>query len=317
MKKAIFAAVILALAVLPARAVPKILNYQGFLTESGSPVTGTRDMTFRVFAAPTGGAALFTEVHAAANTVTVSAGNFNVLVGELTAGGIPVSVFNGDDRYMEVEVGAVILPRQRIVSVAYAIRSETASAVRPMLRFTRVKLASSGSDASKDAQCVSELGDGYATALISEVAALSGNGGSDRPNVFFTFAGTSDLWSYGDGNAGFDRPSLVRRVSGNGQIACVNKAAPVRSTRTLVAPADGDAAKDSQCTAEFGGDYAAATVLDLAAAIRGPFGGSVGEIPVIFAAETDVFDMGGTGGVIELAFSSSPPAQGPLICIRR
>src|SRR3990167_9180077 len=115
MKKAIFAAAILTLTALSAQAVPKILNYQGFLTEAGNPVTGTRDMTFRVFAAPTGGIELFTEVHAGADTVTVTDGNFNVLVGELTAGGIASSVFDGNDRYMEVTVGAMVLPRQRIV----------------------------------------------------------------------------------------------------------------------------------------------------------------------------------------------------------
>lgn len=319
MKKAIYAAAIMVLAAMPAMAVPKILNYQGFLTESGSPVTGTRDMNFRVFAAPTGGAALFTEVHGGANTVTVTNGNFSVLVGELTAGGIPVAVFDGGDRYMEVEVGAVILPRQRIVSVAYSIRSETASAVRPMLRFTRAKLASTDGDVNKEAQCVSELGDGYAAAVLPEIMALTGSGQTPQgSDIFFTFAVTSDLWEYADDGSFAAQMKRRSDISGSGQIACVNRAAPVRSTRATVAAGDSGAAKDAQCAVEFGGDYVAATVLDFTAGIRGSYADSDNNSVMVFAGDNRVFTtQTGYGTVMLREFNRPLPAYVPLICIRR
>lgn len=324
MKKLIFAAVILTLTTLQAHAVPKILNYQGFLTESGTPVTGTRDMTFHIFAAPTGGSALFTEVHDGADTVTVSTGNFSVLVGELTGGGIPAAVFNGSDRYMEVVVGAVTLPRQRIVSVAYAIRSETAMAVRPLMRFTRATLASTDSDAGKEALCVSELGDEYTAANLSEVTTLSGTGLSIALNHYFTCAGTLIRWTYGQGEPGQYPPGMefLARDSGSGQIACVYRAAPMRATRTLVTPTNSDAAKDAQCASEFGNDYVAATVLDLATVSRGLLGTfdptvTSPPIHVVFATETETFGIA-QGAIIPFSYTPfTPPTQSALVCIRR
>lgn len=104
-------------------AVPQVLNFQGRLVESGLPVSGSRSMLFKIYDAPSGGAQLFSE----SRTVSVSTGIFNVLIGETTSGGIPLSVFNGSDRYVEVQVGSQTLPRQRVVSVGYAFMSETAA----------------------------------------------------------------------------------------------------------------------------------------------------------------------------------------------
>jgi len=79
-------------------------------------------MTFRIFDAQTGGNQVFSE----SQSVIVSTGIFNVLIGAATSGGIPLSVFDGTDRYIEVQVGAQTLPRQRIVSVAYTFKSQNA-----------------------------------------------------------------------------------------------------------------------------------------------------------------------------------------------
>lgn len=97
-------------------AVPQVLNFQGRLVESGLPVSGSRSMLFKIYDAPSGGVQLFSE----SRTVNVSTGIFNVLIGEATVGGIPLPVFDGGDRYIEVQVGAQVLPRQRVVSVAHA-----------------------------------------------------------------------------------------------------------------------------------------------------------------------------------------------------
>lgn len=103
--------------------VPQVLNFQGRLLESGALVNGNRAMTFKIFDAISGGNQLFAE----SRSVNVSTGVFSVLVGDATTGGIPLSVFDGGDRYIEVQVGAQTLPRQRVVSVGYSFRSDSAS----------------------------------------------------------------------------------------------------------------------------------------------------------------------------------------------
>ncbi len=122
LKSLVVAAGILLPAV-PAWSVPQILNYQGRLSDSGIPVTGNRDITFSIFDAATAGTLLFSEAHAGSNSVYVSSGTFNVLLGTLTSGGVPLSVFDGSDKYIEVNVGGTILPRQRMTSVGYAFHS--------------------------------------------------------------------------------------------------------------------------------------------------------------------------------------------------
>lgn len=103
--------------------VPQVLNFQGRLLESGALVNGSRAMTFKIFDVAGGGSQLFTE----SRSVNVSTGVFNVLVGDATTGGIPLSVFDGSDRYIEVQVGTQILPRQRVVSVGYSFKSQSAA----------------------------------------------------------------------------------------------------------------------------------------------------------------------------------------------
>lgn len=103
--------------------VPQVLNFQGRLLESGALVNGSRAMTFKIFDAASGGNQLFAE----SRSVNVSTGVFNVLIGDATTGGIPLTVFDGGDRYIEVQVGAQTLPRQRVVSVGYSFRSDSAS----------------------------------------------------------------------------------------------------------------------------------------------------------------------------------------------
>jgi len=103
--------------------VPQLLNYQGKLADSaGRPVDAPRYITFEFYDAPFGGNLLagFSETQ----QVVVTKGIFNVLIGSATEGGVPASVFDGAEVYLCVKVqGDELSPRQRIASVAYAIRS--------------------------------------------------------------------------------------------------------------------------------------------------------------------------------------------------
>jgi hypothetical protein len=105
-----------------ALAVPNLLQFQGKLTDaSGNNVAnGNYSVVFRIYALAAGGSALWTETQA---NVTVANGLFNVALGSVTA--FPANLFDGSDRYLGITVAAdpEMAPRQRITSVAYALRS--------------------------------------------------------------------------------------------------------------------------------------------------------------------------------------------------
>jgi hypothetical protein len=101
--------------------VPAFLNYQGRLTDpnTGAPVAdGGHTVTFRIFDAD---GSLKGSPYSA--NITTANGLFNAEIGP-----IDPSVFNGEGRWLEIEVdGEIFSPRQKIVSVAYAIRATSAA----------------------------------------------------------------------------------------------------------------------------------------------------------------------------------------------
>jgi len=102
--------------------IPQLINYQGKLTDgSGNPITGARDMTFRLY----GGVTQFwTETQTG---VSVSNGVFNVLLGS----GTPIgSIPDGGNCSLEVVVaGVTISPKVPLVSVPYTYAAEKAATV--------------------------------------------------------------------------------------------------------------------------------------------------------------------------------------------
>jgi hypothetical protein len=103
------------------RLSPRLLNYQGFLTDTlGNPITNPSvSMTFALFDAASSGNQKWTETQ---STVNVSKGIFHVLLGSVTP--IPDSVFNNTGRWLELSVsGQTLAPRTRIVSVPFAYSS--------------------------------------------------------------------------------------------------------------------------------------------------------------------------------------------------
>jgi hypothetical protein len=104
--------------------VPQVINYQGQLTDaSGNPTNGTFTMIFKIFDAASGGTQLYTETQ----SVTVSSGVFNVLIGSVTP--VPLNLFDsGTERHLEVTVnGTVLTPRRQFGSVPYAFRTRGSS----------------------------------------------------------------------------------------------------------------------------------------------------------------------------------------------
>jgi hypothetical protein len=109
--------------------VPGLISYQGRLTDvAGNPLTGDYDVRFCLYAAPTGGTALWCETHATVTdtAVNVTYGVFSVMLGSVTP--IPDSVFDEPELHLgvKVETDDEMAPRRQIVSVGYAYRAEAA-----------------------------------------------------------------------------------------------------------------------------------------------------------------------------------------------
>lgn len=134
--------------------VPALMSYQGRVTDAAGVLIGgtaptNRTVTFRFYAEPTGGEVLYAE----SQTVTISGGEFSVLIGNGTGvSGSPgpstpastqtnlgevVNAAASDSLYLGITVDdgnsgtadAEIAPRQQLVSGAYALRSLVAESV--------------------------------------------------------------------------------------------------------------------------------------------------------------------------------------------
>ena len=94
--------------------VPSSINYQGRLTTSaGEPLSGTYNMTFRLYKVASGGTVLDTDMH----SVEVTDGLFN------TAIDFDHDFFDGKDLWLGMAIGTVteMTPRQELIAVHYAL----------------------------------------------------------------------------------------------------------------------------------------------------------------------------------------------------
>ncbi|HWR81957.1 MAG TPA: hypothetical protein VN285_01495 [Candidatus Deferrimicrobium sp.] len=113
---------VLALASLAAADLPRMISYQGRLTdELGNPLNTTVGITFAIYDSPIDGTRLWSEHRA---SVVVSNGLFTLLLGSVNP--IADSIFAGSDRWLGITVGIApagepeICPRTRLASVPYA-----------------------------------------------------------------------------------------------------------------------------------------------------------------------------------------------------
>ncbi len=107
-------------AFLGADAIPQKINYQGYLTDNtGNPINGARQMTFKIFNAASGGTQLWSETQ----TVSVENGLFNVILGEVNT--ISPDIFTpGERRWLELEIeGTPLSPRTEITAVGFSYKT--------------------------------------------------------------------------------------------------------------------------------------------------------------------------------------------------
>jgi len=109
-----------------AQQVPPLINYQGRLLEGTNLVNGVHAISLRIFDQSSGG----TRVYEDSNSVTVIDGLYSTLIGDDATLGQLDQALTNNPVWLEVMINGVALsPRERIVSVAYAMNADTLDAL--------------------------------------------------------------------------------------------------------------------------------------------------------------------------------------------
>ena len=104
--------------------VPRLINYQGRLTDSGNvPLDGAYNITFRIYDAEISGNLLWEEIHTG---VVIDKGVFSILLGSANPNGLDIAFDNPYWLAIKVADDPEMTPRQQIASGAYAIRAAVA-----------------------------------------------------------------------------------------------------------------------------------------------------------------------------------------------
>ncbi|MBM4378836.1 MAG: hypothetical protein FJ086_05975 [Deltaproteobacteria bacterium] len=118
---------LLLLPLIASAAVPRRMTWYGRLARAdGSPETNPQSLKFALYAAASGGSALWEET---LPSVQVVNGAYAVVLGQ--ASPLPGSVVNGQDLYLGLSLngGAELQPRVRVASVPYALTAGDAHAL--------------------------------------------------------------------------------------------------------------------------------------------------------------------------------------------
>jgi len=155
---------------------PTLVNYQGVLRDaSDKPRTGTFDMVFRFFDAPSAGNEILVDSHTGGggNAVNATGGLFNVQLGGGTvADGAGAGTYTSLDQvfrdygatYLQITVsGEVLSPRLRIQSSAYALNASNLQG-KPASSF----VDTSGATQTKSGHLI--VNGGFETSVASGIA---------------------------------------------------------------------------------------------------------------------------------------------------
>lgn len=177
----------------------------------------------------------------------------------------------------------------------------------PKIRFTRATVSYADSIAVKDDQCSSEFGTNYVAALTKDIAVGSGMAMGTNTGAYFNTAASDNSYYF---NSNF----ISAATGGTQSLACVQKYSPVRFTRATVLFSNSNAAKDSQCVAEFGANYMAALTKDIAAYGAVIVGGTADGIFVAAGDTTYSFQFNTTAPA---GFSTTTAGQHSVACVHK
>jgi hypothetical protein len=107
------------------------LSYSGFLEDSGVPVTGPRLIGLSLFAQQSAGSVLCQIPQA---QIAVSNGHFHVPLNDATC---DAAIKANPEVWVEVRIGTVVMPRQRIGAVPYALSVEQGVPSGAVMMFAR------------------------------------------------------------------------------------------------------------------------------------------------------------------------------------
>ena len=146
---------------------PQMFRYQGRLLDNDALVSGNLNFSFKLYSAPTGGAALYED----AATVTVVDGLYSTMIGDdTTSGGDLSAALKNSAVYLEITVdGETLAPRERIVSVPYAMNDNGLPSGTVVLSASNPNLALEAEDYSLVYSDVTSPED-WAVALQDELA---------------------------------------------------------------------------------------------------------------------------------------------------
>jgi hypothetical protein len=105
------------------------ISYQGRLADTnGNPLTGVYNMEFRIYSHPTAGEPLWTEYWTGGNSVQISDGLFNVMLGSINASLIS-AIQGNNELYLGITVGSdtEMTPRIQLGSVPFAMQAMVVS----------------------------------------------------------------------------------------------------------------------------------------------------------------------------------------------
>lgn len=117
------------------------ISYQGRLADSaGNPLTGYYNLEFRIYDVPSGGTPLWEEFWTGGNSVQVSDGLFNVMLGSIN-NTLASAIEGHDELYLGITVGtdSEMVPRVQLGSVPFAMYAVQANV--PDGSITTAKLA--------------------------------------------------------------------------------------------------------------------------------------------------------------------------------
>jgi hypothetical protein len=109
--------------------VPSFVKYAGVLADgNGRPIEGAVEVTFSLYKAPQGGAALWMESQ---KVQADSLGNYAVILGSTTIEGLPAPLFAASEaRWLGVQVaGQAEQPRVMLLAVPYAMKAGDAATI--------------------------------------------------------------------------------------------------------------------------------------------------------------------------------------------
>ena len=286
--------------------IPPMMNFQGHLAKpDGTPVPdGNYQITFSIFAAATGGTALWTQTM---NPVIVHNGTFAVLLGNGSP--LTASMLNGTP-YLEIKVGSDNpLPRQQFASVAFAFKANTV----PDGAITTAKIA----DSAVTNQKVQSVDWAKITNRPSSLLTLPYTGSVNSASAAFSLsnigAGTA---IYGSGSDGIG----LFGVSKNNAAIWAENSSTVPSSAVIVALSRGGA--NAGVFAQSQSNYGVQGVSDSSIGVLGSSNSGYGLTGIstsnygIFGQSTSgvgVYGLSTTGAGVWARNTSATPTEAVII----